>query len=83
MVVTGTKSEDSARQAARKFAKSAARLGIPLRGQGPSRAKTRDQFSEAFGKIHPLLKQFKKEDVVVPAAVPSRDTAPPHALPNV
>ena len=29
MVVTGTKSEDSARQAARKFAKSAARLGLP------------------------------------------------------
>lgn len=46
-------------------------------------AKTRDQFNEAFGKIHPLLKQFKKEDVAAPAAVPSRDDAPPHALPNV
>ena len=35
-------------------------------------AKTRDQIYEAFEKIYPLLKQFKKGDVAAPAAVPSQ-----------
>jgi len=131
MVVTGAKSEDSARVAARKFAKTIARLGFPqefkdfkvqnivgscdvkfpIRLEGLSYthqlfcsyepelfpglifrmkqpkivllifvsgkvvltgAKTRDQIYEAFEKIYPLLKQFKKGDVEAPAAAASK-----------